>query len=119
MQNTVFDFILVLIFNLLLYYTGCSADGSASALGAEGRRFETCHPEIERFYRKFETLSPPPVTQSRHYVTEIGESLRLPQIFFWWYGQVVRQWIANPPFPSSNLGTAYHNSGPKDPALKT
>jgi hypothetical protein len=24
----------------------------------------------------------------------------------WRYGQVVRQWIANPRFPSSNLGAA-------------
>ena len=76
-------------------------------------------PKLRDFIESLRLCHPPPVTQSRHYVTEIGESLRLPQIFFWWYGQVVRQWIANPPFPSSNLGTAYHNSGPKDPALKT
>ena len=26
--------------------SGCSAGGSASGLGPEGRRFESCHPDI-------------------------------------------------------------------------
>ena len=28
------------------FYSGCSAGGSASGLGPEGRRFESCHPDI-------------------------------------------------------------------------
>lgn len=34
----------------IFHFTGCSAAGSASALGAECRRFKSCHPDSIKLF---------------------------------------------------------------------